>query len=293
MKVGFIGLGQMGRPMAANLKKAGHELIAYNRTRAKAEQLGARVANTPADAARDAEVVVTMLADDEAVKEVVFGADGLASTLRPGAIHVSMSTISVALSQELAEEHREHKQEYVAAPVFGRPQAAEAAKLFVVVAGEPGAVKKCEPLFEAMGQRTFPMGDEAPKANVVKLSGNFLIASVIETLGEALSLVRKYDIDPEKYVEMLTSTLFVAPVYKTYADLIVKEQFEPAGFRLKLGLKDVRLALAAAEAQSVPMPVASVIRDHALEGVANGMGDKDWSSLAQVVSNNAGLNGRS
>ncbi len=289
MKVGFIGLGQMGLPMAGNLKKAGHEVIAYNRTRAKAEQLGARMANTPADAARDAEVVITMLADDVAVKEVVFGANGLASTLRPGAIHVSMSTISVALSQEMAEEHRKHEQGYVAAPVFGRPQAAEAAKLFVVVAGEQEAIKKCEPLFAAMGQRTFFMGDEAPKANVVKLSGNFLIASVIETLGEALSLVRKYDIDPAQYVEMLTSTLFTAPVYKTYADLIVKEQFEPAGFRLKLGLKDVRLALAAAEAQAVPMPVASVIRDHALEGIANGMGDKDWSSLAQVVSKNAGL----
>ena len=292
MKIGFIGLGQMGSPIARNLMKAGHELTVYNRTRSKAESLGARVANTPADAAREAEVVITMLADDDAVKEVVFGADGLANTLRPGSIHVSMSTISVALSQQLAAEHAEHKQGYVAAPVFGRPQAAEEAKLFVVVAGKPEAVKKCEPLFSVVGQRTFVMGDEAPKANVVKLSGNFLIASVIESLGEALSLVRKYDIDPEKYLEMLTSTLFTAPVYKTYGDLIVNEKFEPAGFRLKLGLKDVRLAMAAAEAQAVPMPVASVIRDHALEGVANGMGDKDWSSLAQVVSKNAGLNGR-
>ena len=292
MKIGFIGLGQMGSPIARNLMKAGHELTVYNRTRSKAASLGARVANTPADAAREAEVVITMLADDDAVKEVVFGADGLANTLRPGSIHVSMSTISVALSQQLAAEHAEHKQGYVAAPVFGRPQAAEEAKLFVVVAGKPEAVKKCEPLFAVVGQRTFVMGDEAPKANVVKLSGNFLIASVIESLGEALSLVRKYDIDPEKYLEMLTSTLFTAPVYKTYGDLIVNEKFEPAGFRLKLGLKDVRLAMAAAEAQAVPMPVASVIRDHALEGVANGMGDKDWSSLAQVVSKNAGLNGR-
>ena len=289
MKVGFIGLGHMGGAMAANLKKAGHELVAYNRTRAKAEKLGVTVARTPAEAARDAEVVITMLADDDAVKEVVFGANGLASTLAPGAIHVSMSTISVALSQQLADEHREHKQGYVAAPVFGRPQAAEAAKLFIVSAGDATAIKKCDPLFAAMGQRTFVMGDQPEEANVVKLSGNFLIASVIESLGEALSLVRKYNVDPEKYVEMLTNTLFAAPVYKTYADLIVKEQFEPAGFRLRLGLKDVRLAMAAAEAQSVPMPVASVIRDHALEGIANGMGDKDWSSLAQVVSKNAGL----
>jgi 3-hydroxyisobutyrate dehydrogenase-like beta-hydroxyacid dehydrogenase len=289
MKIGFIGLGHMGSPMARNLMKAGHELTVYNRTRSKAESLGARVANTPADAAREADAVITMLADDDAVKEVVFGADGLANTLRPGAIHVSMSTISVALSQQLAAEHAEHKQGYVAAPVFGRPQAAEEAKLFVVVAGRPDAVKKCEPLFAAIGQRTFPMGDDPVKANVVKLSGNFLIASVIETLGEALSLVRKYNVDPERYLEMLTSTLFTAPVYKTYGDLIVNEKFEPAGFRLKLGLKDVRLAMAAAEAQAVPMPVASVIRDHALEGIANGMGDKDWSSLAEVVSKNAGL----
>jgi 3-hydroxyisobutyrate dehydrogenase-like beta-hydroxyacid dehydrogenase len=293
MKIGFIGLGQMGSPIARNLIKAGHELTAYNRTRSKAERLGVKVANTPADAARDAEVVITMLADDDAVQEVVSGADGLANTLRPGAIHVSMSTISVALSQQLAEEHSEHKQGYVAAPVFGRPQAAEEAKLFVVVAGKPEALKKCEPLFAAVGQRTFPMGDAPEEANVVKLSGNFMIASVIECLGEALSLVRKYNVDPQKYLEMLTSTLFAAPVYKTYGDLIVNEKFEPAGFRLKLGLKDVRLAMAAAEAQAVPMPVASVIRDHALEGVANGMGDKDWSSLAQVVSKNAGLDGRS
>jgi len=289
MKIGFIGLGHMGSPIARNLIKAGHELTVYNRTRSKAEGLGAQVANTPADAARDAEVVITMLADDDAVKEVVFGADGLSNTLRPGAIHVSMSTISVALSQELAEEHRELKQGYVSAPVFGRPQAAEAAKLFVVAAGDPEAVKNCETLFSAIGQKTFPMGEDPIAANVVKLSGNFMIASVIECLGEALSLVRKYKVDPAKYLEMLTSTLFAAPVYKTYGDLIVKEQFEPAGFRLKLGLKDVRLALAAAEAQAVPMPVASVIRDHALEGIANGMADKDWSSLAQVVAKNAGL----
>jgi len=279
--------------MAANLKNAGHELTVYNRTRKKAEEIGTKIAHAPADAARDAEVVVTMLADDDAVREVTFGPDGLANTLAPGGIHVSMSTISAALSRELAEEHREHKQGYVAAPVFGRPQAAEAAKLFVVAAGEPEAVKKCEPLFSAMGQKTFVMGEDPVEATVVKLSGNFLIASVIETLGEALSLVRKYNVNPQKYVELLTNTLFAAPVYKTYADLIVKEQFEPAGFRLKLGLKDVRLALAAAEAEAVPMPVASVIRDHALEGIANGMADKDWSSLAQVVSKNAGLNGRS
>ncbi len=183
MKVGFIGLGRMGAPMARNLSKAGHELTVYNRTRSKAEHLGVQVANTAADAARSAEIVITMLADDHALENVVFGHEGIASAMQPGAIHVSMSTISVALSQRLAKEHRERKQAYVAAPVFGRPQAAEAVKLFVVAAGDPTMVKKCEPLFSALGQRTFFMGDQPEEANVVKLSGNFLIASVIECLG--------------------------------------------------------------------------------------------------------------
>jgi len=292
MNVAFIGLGNMGHPMAHNLLKAGHQLTVWNRTPEKAKNLesaGAKVSNTAAEAARNVDVVFTMLSDDAAVESAVFGKRGVLEALPKGAIHVSSSTISVALSQRLQQEHSEHRQKYVAAPVFGRPEAAQAAKLFVVAAGIPDAVERCQPLFAAIGQQTFVMGTEPAMANVVKLSGNFLIASVIECVGEALALVRKHGVDPKQYVDMLTSTLFVAPVYKTYGNLIVDQKFEPAGFKLRLGLKDVRLALAAGEMVDAPLPVASLIRDHALSAIANGAGDMDWSSLALVAAKNAGL----
>lgn len=292
MRIAFIGLGNMGHGMANNLLKAGHQLTVWNRTRSKAEELaksGANAANTPAEAARDAEVVFTMLADDNAVGEVVFGNDGFLGTLARGAVHVSASTISVQLSEKLHQEHEKRGQEYIAAPVFGRPQAAAEAKLFLVAAGAAGTIKHCEPLLSVLGQKTFVVGDKPQMANVVKLSGNFLIASVLESLGEAITLVRKYGVDPQQYLDMLTNTLFSAPVYKTYGGLILEQKFEPAGFKLKLGLKDVRLALAAGEQVNVPLPVASVIRDQALAGIANGLGDKDWSSLALVTARNAGL----
>ncbi|MGZ4814415.1 MAG: NAD(P)-dependent oxidoreductase [Terriglobales bacterium] len=295
MKVAFIGLGHMGHPMANNLLKAGHQLTVWNRTRDKAKDLekaGAKVAATPAQAAREAEVAFTMLSDDAAVESAVLGENGLIHGLPRGATHVCSSTISVALSQTLQKAHAERGQQYVAAPVFGRPEAAAAAKLFVVAAGNPKAVERCQPLLSCIGQQTFVMGPEPPMANVVKLSGNFLIASVIECLGEAVTLVRKHGIDPRRYVDMLTSTLFAAPVYKTYGGLIVEQKFEPAGFKLRLGLKDVRLALAAAEAVEVPLPVGSLLRDHAIAAVANGMGDLDWSSLSQVAAQNAGLKPR-
>jgi 3-hydroxyisobutyrate dehydrogenase-like beta-hydroxyacid dehydrogenase len=292
MKVAFLGLGNMGHPMAANLLKAGHQLTLWNRSNDKAKGLsaaGATVASTPADCVRGTEVAFTMLSDDAAVESTVFGDHGLLSALPHDAVHVSSSTISVALSQRLHKAHAEQGQRYVAAPVFGRPEAAAAAKLFVVVAGDQGDIDRCAPLLAAIGQRTFVMGTEPSMANVVKLSGNFLIAAVIESMGEAVALVRKHGVDPHHYVEMLTSTLFSAPVYKTYGGLIVDEKFDPPGFKLKLGLKDVRLALAAAEGANVPLPVASLIRDHAIAAIANGMGDLDWSSLSMVAAQNAGL----
>lgn len=291
MKIGFIGLGNMGQPIARNLAKAGHEVAAFNRTRSRAEALksdGATVAARPADAAASG-TVFTMLSDDHAVEAVVFGDSGILQSLPHGGLHVSMSTISVALSERLLAAHTERGQRYVAAPVFGRPEAAGAGKLFIVAAGAEDALAQLEPLFKAIGQRTFVIGESAPAANVVKLSGNFLIASVIESLGEAFALVRKYDIDPQEYLELLTSTLFAAPIYKTYGGIIAEGKYEPVGFRLALGLKDVRLAMAAAEAKSVPMPVASVIRDRYLGGVANGMADADWSALAKLVAQSAGL----
>jgi 3-hydroxyisobutyrate dehydrogenase-like beta-hydroxyacid dehydrogenase len=291
MQVGFIGLGNMGTGMARNLIKAGHALTLHNRTLAKAEALrkeGAQLAQRPAEAARGA-VVITMLADDAAVEAAVFGADGLLAALAPGAVHVSMSTISVALSERLAAAHAKAGQAYVAAPVFGRPEAAAAAKLFIAAAGPAKAIATCQPLFDAMAQRTFVIGEEPVKANVIKLSGNFLIASVIESLAEAVALTRKAGIEPKAYIEFLTSTLFAAPVYKTYGGLIAGEQYSPAGFPAPLGLKDIRLALAAADAQQVPMPIASLVHDHLLSVIAQGGADLDWSALGQLAARNAGL----
>jgi 3-hydroxyisobutyrate dehydrogenase-like beta-hydroxyacid dehydrogenase len=291
MQIGFIGLGQMGVGVARNLVKAGHAVTVYNRSRDKAEALvreGATLAQRPAEAARGA-VVITMLADDAAVESVVFAADGLLGALSPGAVHVSMSTISVELSERLAAAHAKAGQAYVAAPVFGRPEAAAAAKLFIVAAGDAKAIATCQPLFDAMGQKTFAIGEEPAKANVVKLSGNFLIASIIESLAEAVAMTRKFGIDPKLYVDFLTSTLFAAPVFKTYGGLIAAEQYSPPGFRAPLGLKDVRLALAAAETRQVPMPIASLVRDHLLSVIAQGGADLDWSALGQLAARNAGL----
>ncbi len=291
MDVGFIGLGQMGSAIALNLVKAGHRVVVYNRTRAKAEALasqGAEIAESPADACRRP-VLITMLADNSAVEAVFFGDGAALSALGQGAIHISMSTISVALSDRLAEAHRNAGQAYVAAPVFGRPEAATAAKLFVVAAGPEQTLAQCQPLFDAVGQRTFAVGDEPSSANLVKLSGNFLLAAVIECLGEAFALTRKGGIEPHVYLEILTSTLFSAPAYKTYGTIIANQQYEPAGFKMSLGLKDIRLALAAADALATPMPVASLVHDHFLAGVAQGAGDSDWSALARLAAANAGL----
>ena len=291
MNIGFIGLGAMGSAMAENLLKAGHSVAAYNRTRARAEALaakGAQVAATPADACRG-DVVITMLADDAAVEEVTQGAGGILASLRPGAIHIGMSTISVALSARLEEAHRRAGSEYVAAPVFGRPEAAAAAKLFIVAAGPGAAIDRCQPLFNAMGQRTYRLGESPSAAIVVKLAGIFLLLSVIESLGEAFALTRKYGIAPELFLDLLTTSLFTAPVYKSYGSLIASGTYQPAAFKLLLGLKDARLALAAGEAKGVPLPVASLVRDHAITAIARGYGDWDWSVVAKIAAENAGL----
>lgn len=292
MRVGFVGLGRMGLPMARNLARAGHEVAAYNRTRSRVQALveaGGRAADTPADAAAGAEVVVTMLADDAAVEEVTLGEDGLLGALRPGAVHLGMSTVGVALSRRLAEAHHRAGQGYVAAPVFGRPEAAEGAKLWVVAAGPPEAVDRCEPVFDAVGQGMFRVGEEPEKASVVKLAGNFMLAGMIEALAEAMALGRGHGVEAPKLLEVLTSTLFNLPVYRNYGGMIAEGRFEPAGFALRLGLKDVRLVLDAADEASVPMPLASLAHDHFLSGVARGWGDLDWAGMGRVIAENAGL----
>jgi len=281
----------MGAGMAANLLKAGHEVIVYNRTSAKAEALvaqGATAAGSIAEACR-ADAVITMLADDAAVESVAIGEQGIFDTLRAGALHVSSSTISVALSARLAEHHAKAGQRFIAAPVFGRPEAAAARQLFILAAGEPAALRAAAPLLEAIGQKTFVVSETPSVANLVKLSGNFLIATVIESLGEALALVAKGGVDRHQYLEILTSTLFNVPIYKNYGELIAGEKFEPAGFAASLGHKDIRLTLAAAEHLRVPLPFASVLHDRFLTLLAHGGEKLDWSAIGRLAATDAGL----
>lgn len=290
MKIGFIGLGQMGAAMAANLVKAGHEVTVYNRTPAKAQALVAQGAKAAADVA-DActgDAVMTMLADDHAVEGVAFGAGGIVAHLPRNALHISSSTISVALSEKLTEAHVKAGQRFVAAPVFGRPNVAAAGKLAVAAAGPADALETAKPLLDAIGQKTFILGAKPSAANLVKLSGNFLIASVIETLGEAVALIAKGGVDRHAYIDLLTSTLFSAPVYQVYGGLIADEKYSPAGFAAPLGAKDIRLALAAAESLRVPMPVASLLRDRFLTLLAQGGEELDWSAIASLAAKDAG-----
>ena len=295
MRIGFIGLGRMGAGMAASLLGGGHEVTVFNRTPGKADGLaerGARVAASVADACRG-DAVVTMLADDDAVQGVVFGEKGVIAHLHENAIHVSMSTISIALAERLTAAHANAGQRFVTAPVFGRPDMAATAKLFIVAAGASDAVGACLPLFEAMGQKTFPIGDQPKAANLVKLSGNFLIASVIEGLGEAMALIGKAGVDRHRYLDLLTSTLFRGPVYKTYGALIAEENFEPPGFAAPLGHKDIRLTLDAAETLRVPMPFAAVLHDRFLTLLARGGEALDWSAIGQLAAQDAGQEKRS
>jgi 3-hydroxyisobutyrate dehydrogenase-like beta-hydroxyacid dehydrogenase len=293
MEMGFVGLGAMGSPMARNLIKAGHALRMYNRTRDRAERLareGATPVETPA-AASASGVVATMLADDAALEAVLFGEHGVLAGLPRGGVHISHSTISTNLSRRLADVHRQRAQMFLAAPVFGRPEAAEAARLVVVAAGPPEAVERCRPALEAIGRKLFVIGPDAPAANTVKLAGNFLIAAMLETLGEAFALLRKSGVDPTTFLEILVGSFFQSPIYENYGKIIAEQRYDPAGFKLRLGLKDLRLIIAAAEEAAAPMPLASLIRDNLLSGIAQGWGDLDWSAMARVAARKAGLEG--
>jgi len=281
----------MGSGMARNLLRAGHEVTVYNRTPEKAQAIvaeGARVADSPADAAAVADAVLSMLADDRAVEEVTFGDRGIVTGLKRGNVHISSSTVSTALARRLAAVHAGRGQQYLSAPVFGRPDAAEAKRLVVVPAGAAELIERCRPVFEAIGRATFIAGDEPWRANAVKLCGNFMIASMLEAFGEAFAVLRKAGVDPHTFLEIINS-LFASPVYANYGRIMADETFEPAGFALKLGLKDVRLALATAEECAAPMPFASVIRDQFLAAIAHGQSELDWSSIGRVSARQAGL----
>ncbi len=293
MKVGFIGLGAMGSAMASNLLAAGHTLTVWNRSAAATEpltSLGAKVVKT-ADRAVQGEVLCSMLANDQAVREV-FLEGGVLDAMDRGTVHVNHATISVALAQELAAQHGRRGLEYVAAPVFGRPDLAAAAKLNILVAGKPAAIERVRPLLEAMGSKLWPMGEAPERANVAKIAGNFMLAAAIESMAEATTLTRAHGVSAAEFLDVMTSTLFAAPAYQGYGKLIAEQRFKPAGFALPLGYKDVGLALAAGEAQRVPLPFAGVLRDTMLEALAAGDAELDWSALALVAARRAHLDER-
>ncbi|MGD1210660.1 MAG: NAD(P)-dependent oxidoreductase [Candidatus Acidiferrales bacterium] len=290
--LGFIGLGNMGQPIAANLLQAGYGARVYNRTASKAAPLiarGATAAKTPAEVASPGGIVLTMVANDHALEEICLPAGSFVERLGAGGIHISLSTISPATARRLAEHHAKHKVEYVAAPVFGRPDAAAAKRLWVCTSGPAAAKKRVQPVLEAIGQGIFDFGDDAGSANVVKLCGNFLIASAIEALAESLTLAEKNGVNKSAVAEMLGKTLFSCPVYQGYGKQIAEERFEPAGFRLVLGLKDISLALETAAASSMPMPLASLLRDRWMTAIAKKRGDMDWTAVALGVAEDAGL----
>lgn len=281
----------MGSGMARNLMRAGHRVTVYNRTRDKAEALkpeGALVAGSPAEAARDSEAVFTMLSDDQAVSDVVFGNTGIISSLKAGAAHISSSTVSTTLSRQLTEKHAANRQIYISAPVFGRPESAEAKKLIVIPAGDREAMERYRPLFDAIGRATLIVGTEPSQANLLKLCGNFMIASMLEAFGEAFATMEKAGIKRSLFLEVIDE-LFGSPVYKNYGAVVAEQKFQPAGFALKLGFKDVRLAIEAAQELNVPLPLGSLIRDHLISAMAHGQEEWDWSSLALVSARSAGI----
>lgn len=293
MKVGFIGLGAMGSAMASNLVAAGHAVTVWNRSEAAAEplvSLGARRASTP-DRAAQGDVLCSMLANDQAVREVILDS-GLLDAMDRGTVHVNHATISVALARQLADEHEKRGLQYVAAPVFGRPDMAAAATLNILVAGKPAAIEKVRLLLETMGSRLWPLGEAPERANVAKIAGNFMLASAIESMAEATALTRAHGVSAAEFLDVMTSTLFAAPAYQGYGKLIAEQRFKPAGFALPLGLKDVELALSAGSAARVPLPFAGVLRDSLLEAMAAGDGDMDWSALALVAARRAHLDER-
>lgn len=291
MELGFIGLGNMGAPMARNLIKAGHRLTVYNRTRGKADAVakdGASIAVSPAEAARSG-IAITMLASDDALTAVIEGENGALAGLPEGGILVNMSTVSLAVTRRLAAAFADAGKSFVAAPVFGRPDAAAAAKLFIAAAGPAGAIEKVEPLLAAVGQKVMNFGEDPVHAAAVKISGNFMLQTAIEGLAEALALVRGHGIDPAQYLDFMTGSIFTAPLYKGYGGAIVESRYEPPGFALPLALKDTRLAIAAAEEVGAPLPLADLIRDRFLIALSRGWDGLDMAALGKLAAENAGL----
>jgi 3-hydroxyisobutyrate dehydrogenase-like beta-hydroxyacid dehydrogenase len=293
--IGFVGLGRMGRAMAANLAASGRHVIAYVRRPDQIDRLKALHLEPTTDFTKlfECKIVISMLSDDDAAREIVFGRQdsdlvGLARGLMPGAIHLSMSTISTATASQLASEHARYGQGYVAAPVFGNPTAAKAHQLFIAAAGAPADVERCQPLLANMGQQTFVIGTNPSDANLFKLLGNMMTATALETLGEVAAVIRKRGLDPKPFMNLMTSTFYGGRAHRIYGDKIARQSYE-AGFVMPLALKDVRLALTEAENAGVPMPSVGVVRDRMITGIARGYAELDWTALGLVAAEEAGI----
>ncbi len=290
--VGFIGLGNMGEPIAANLLASGYPLRVFSRDTRKTASLvaqGAAQSASSAGTAVSGGLVITMLSDDRALEEIAMGGDELARALGPGGIHVSMSTVSPEASRRVAAHHARFGVSYLASPVFGRPEAAAARKLWICLSGAAKAKERVLPLLQILGQSIFDFGEDAGSANVVKLAGNFMIASAVEAMAEAMAFSQKNGIDSAGFIEMMGQTLFACVVYQNYGKALVNRKYDPPGFRLALGLKDVDLVLKTASESKTPMPLASLLHDRLISSVAKGRGELDWSILGQDVAEQAGI----
>jgi 3-hydroxyisobutyrate dehydrogenase-like beta-hydroxyacid dehydrogenase len=289
MKIGFIGLGRMGGHVATNLLKAGHQVTVWNRSQAAVQELvakGAVAAKNPEDALQG-DAAFSMLSNDQVMREL-----GLAGPLleraAKGLIHVNLATISVAFAKELVAAHHKVGIVYISSPVFGRPEMAEAAQLVLVAGGDMAALKTMQPVFDKIGVRTVTV-DAPEKANLFKIAGNFMIASELQSIGEAFSLLRKGGVDPSVFHDVLSGRLFTGAVFKSYGTMILKREYEPAGFALSLGLKDVNLARSAAADMGVTMPTAELLKKHFDEAIAWGWQDRDWAAIGEVPAKKAGV----
>lgn len=290
--IGFIGLGNMGHPIASTLLKAGYALHVYNRDASKAAPLvveGAHQGLLPDEVVKPGGIVMTMLANDDALEQVTLGANGILKHLGPGGVHISMSTVSPSIAHRMADLHAQHECTYIAAPVFGRPEAAAAKKLWICLAGAPTAKERIHPILQAISQGTFDFGEDPATANVVKLCGNFLIGSAMEAMAEALTLAEKNGIERTALINMFVQTLFACPIYQNYGPMIAEKRYTPVGFHMSLALKDLTLFLEAGQQAPMALPIASVVHDRLLTGVAKGRGQMDWTALSTLVAEDAGI----
>lgn len=292
-KIGFIGLGNMGIPIAKNLIDSGYHLQVYNRTVSKSEELDAAsitICKTPAEAANGVKILISMLSEDEALKETVTGENGIIKTFQAGAVHISMSTIAPDTSEKLYKLHKNSGSTYIASPVFGRPDAAAAKKLFICISGEAKAKEIAKPILECLGQRITDFGEKVSGANVVKVSGNFMIMASMEMMAEAYTLAEKNGLDRAQVAEFFGTSLFAAPIFQNYGRLIANKQFAPVGFKTKLGFKDARLALKLSQSSATPMPTVSLVHNRLQSAVAKGWGESDWvEGVSRGVSEDAGV----